>query len=271
MNLTDLNSNEANYNLYLKRMTESCCKSSKGLIPVFCKGKVLDVGCGSGVLLEQLENAKGIDINKNSVQVCRQKGLNAECIPLEKVKEKFDTIIFSSVLHEFSSYASYFRYGSNAILKALSTSYDILNYNGRVIIRDGVKAEPGVSTVKAKDYSVVDAITKFAHDAPMFNLNQIELSINGLEITAKDEFLKEFMFTYTWGPESYFRESKEQYGILTVSRWESILESAGFRIVMTSTFAEEYLEYLSKHFERDRSLYKLLNKSTILIVAEKKN
>ena len=98
MNLTDLNSNEANYNVYLKRMTESCYKSSKGLIPMFCKGKILDVGCGSGVLLEQLENAKGIDINENSVQTCKQKGLNVECIPLEKVKEKFDTIIFLLLL-----------------------------------------------------------------------------------------------------------------------------------------------------------------------------
>ena len=52
------NNNKENYQLYLKRMTESMNHSTKGLIPVLAQGSknILDVGCGSGVMLEVLEN-----------------------------------------------------------------------------------------------------------------------------------------------------------------------------------------------------------------------
>ena len=51
MNLTSLsNENINNYMRYLDRMSKSCQKSSKCLIPTLVKGKALDVKCITSLL-----------------------------------------------------------------------------------------------------------------------------------------------------------------------------------------------------------------------------
>ena len=59
---------------------------------------LLDVGCGSGNFLEQLSKlypnvqAKGIDLSNVMVEMTKKKGLDAECIDLCKVEERYDVI-----------------------------------------------------------------------------------------------------------------------------------------------------------------------------------
>ena len=59
---------------------------------------LLDVGCGSGGFLEQISQSypnvqvKGIDLSNVMVEMTKKKGLNAECIDLCKVEEKYDVI-----------------------------------------------------------------------------------------------------------------------------------------------------------------------------------
>lgn len=66
----------------------------------FAKGKVLEIGCGSGILMEvALKKSKdvlGVDIDSESVRYCKSKGLNVRRSDLFKnVKGKFDFIIFN--------------------------------------------------------------------------------------------------------------------------------------------------------------------------------
>ena len=268
MNLTTLsNENIENYNRYLNRMSKSYEKSSKGLIPIFSKGKILDVECGSGILLENLTNADGIDLNQNSVDICKSKGLNVECKALKDVTNKYDTIIFSSVLHEISSYDEEARFTKLPIINALNDAKNILNDNGQIIIRDGIQAEIGTSTLEVKSKKVIDDIIKYFYDAPMYMLEYIK--VENYKVTANNHFLKEFMFTYTWGKDSYFREAQEKYGILRKNEWIKIVEDAGLKINVLKTFKEEYVKYLSKYFIVNEDLVKLLTESTIFIVAEK--
>ena len=66
----------------------------------FAKGKVLDIGTGSGIQAEvALENTRdvlAVDINPEAVDYCRNKGIGAIQSDLfQKVKGKFDVIIFN--------------------------------------------------------------------------------------------------------------------------------------------------------------------------------
>ena len=104
-----------NYERYLKRMTDSMQCSTKGMIPYLAKdGKnILDVGCGSGVMLSalSLQNKKskltGIDLNVEAIKKLKQLKTNWNLYHQDFMKlndVKFDTVIFSSILHEISSY-----------------------------------------------------------------------------------------------------------------------------------------------------------------------
>ena len=66
----------------------------------YAHGRVLDMGCGSGVLaLEAMKYSKdvlGVDINIKAVSYCRKKGINSVQSDLfENVKGKFNLIIFN--------------------------------------------------------------------------------------------------------------------------------------------------------------------------------
>ncbi|MBI2105383.1 methyltransferase [Candidatus Woesearchaeota archaeon] len=66
----------------------------------FAKGKILDIGCGSGILMEaaltKSENVLGVDIDDESLKFCRDKGLDVFKSDLfSDVKGKFDFIIFN--------------------------------------------------------------------------------------------------------------------------------------------------------------------------------
>ena len=100
--------NKENYQRYLKRMTESMKYSTKGLIPLLAKNSnnILDVGCGSGVMLKALEEENhkakltGLDLNIDAIKSLEAnsnwKLYHMDFMDLKDVK--FDTIIFSSIL-----------------------------------------------------------------------------------------------------------------------------------------------------------------------------
>ena len=73
--------------------------------------RVLDVGCGSGVLMKHLKDtkkidARGLEISKNNVQICISKGLpviegNAENDLQQFPNLSFDYVILSQTLQAF--------------------------------------------------------------------------------------------------------------------------------------------------------------------------
>jgi SAM-dependent methyltransferase len=65
------------------------------LLHQFRSNTILDVGCGSGRFLQHLReyNYLGIDISKEMVKICKNLGLNSQCTTIDKVQNKFDTIV----------------------------------------------------------------------------------------------------------------------------------------------------------------------------------
>lgn len=96
------------------------------------KGKVLDVGCGSGIHSLYLQKkglyVKAIDISEGAIKVAKQLGvLNAEVKPLLEETETFDTILLlmngTGIFQELSQVSKYLKH-----LKSL------LNLNGQILI-----------------------------------------------------------------------------------------------------------------------------------------
>ena len=258
--------NRENYERYLKRMTNSMKKSTKGIIPYLAKdGKnILDVGCGSGVMLKALENENekakltGIDLNIEAINKLKLLKHNWQLYHMDfmELKEiKYDTIIFSSILHEISSYHKDLdkRFTSIPIKEAFDKSNELLINNGSIILRDGLLVDDEnmnnqliISFTNPSDYNI---LTRFQHDFKGFNKIDVDnriYSLGNKQYIVTERFLKEFLYTYTWGEESFPREVKERFGILTKDEWISLLEESGFTIDYITLACEEYEKYLSK-------------------------
>lgn len=271
--------NKRNYDLYLQRMTQSISQSSKGLIPFFaaqCK-KILDVGCGSGILMQAIKavnpDAKivGIDINQSAVDTCVEQGLdvrNATLSDLVKSGETFDCVIFSSVLHEFSSYDEKAPFTEKPIEDAIADASKITDKGGFIIIRDGIRvAENGrVELVKINFKNPEDAIwiERFKKEFPDYH-ESVQLEPGVLS----KENAKEFLYTFTWGDKSWPREVQERFGIMTIENWEAMARRNGFDVKNLMISAEEYKKYLKDKIEIDDVVSRLLEETTMLLVAEK--
>ena len=277
MNKLEEIAQNSNYDTYLQRMTNSFQSSSKKFLPLLCKGgKVLDVGCGSGVLLKEFTqmgfDVKGIDLNQNAIDVCKKENLNAEKIDLSDIKEKYDSIIFSSVLHEISSYDETNKFTTSPIIAALFAARNILNDNGQILIRDGLCGSSQKIKLIAKNESIVEDFKQYIKDAPMFDekvLFDNRIFISGLKIYASEDILKEFLYTYTWGKESYSREVQERYGILTEKNWIQLCNMLNLKINNIITSEDDYIKYVSRFFEPNKDLIQTFEKSTIIINAQK--
>mgnify|MGYP001559488328 CR=1 FL=1 len=69
-------------------------------IEKLAKGRVLEIGCGSGILmraaLTKTKNVEGVDIDNESLEYCKKQGLKVYRSDLfSGVKGKFDFVIFN--------------------------------------------------------------------------------------------------------------------------------------------------------------------------------
>jgi len=229
--------------VFLDRMAKSLKEKLKvsRFIPRDARS-VLDVGCADGIVTIALAymfphiQFMGIDLDEEfierankSAQAENLSNVRFECMYLRDLlarPEKFDAVLFVSVLHEFYTYGE----GISSVLKALADAHELLNQNGEIVIKDmilheyskhtGSQVTPILEKVSG-DTSRRQYIVDFEkHFGPMVTLYTL------------NHFLLKYMYVENWE-----RECSEHYVPVTFEQYNQIFSLLG----MDLQFQDSYL------------------------------
>lgn len=190
-------------------------------LPRDVPAKVLDFGCGSGFLTKAIAieypnlDVVGYDISDEMWAIADQEPILANCTFTDELEldDKFDFIIFSSVLHEVSR--------PIALVENMFLFY--LNTGGEIRIRDGLMGDerhgtPSSLVLRNGEKAFEFFLALFYHateEVLDFFVNDEEesvLTFNKETVQGSPAQIHEFMNKYTWGLDSLPREAKEIVG-----------------------------------------------------------
>jgi SAM-dependent methyltransferase len=281
-----------NEDKYLQTMNDTK-ESTKNSIVNYAVGDcIVDVGSGGGVLLDLLEQTFpekiiiGTDISENVIEVLQRKKEN-EGHHWYVRKHNFvdgiftdgtdnvDTIIFSSIIHEIFSYTETEdgRFNIISVEKALQNAYNSLSKGGRIVIRDGIKTPSEAEDIKVTfaNESGIDFFENYVRDfkgLKDIEDKRIKVDKEKLVVSGCANYIREFLYTYTWGRESYAHEVQEQFGYFTLEEFCSFFEKMGANIIVAKEFLEPgYREHLSELVALDPPVFP---NSNCIVVVEKR-
>lgn len=220
--------NIQNPEIYLSRMSKPLQEKLKvaKYISKSCKS-VLDVGCADGTITLALAdmfpntNFVGIDLDENFIKVAQEKigerkNISFECVYLRErlaQEQKFDVVLFCSVLHEFFSYGE----GISSIVKALSDAREILNMGGEVVIRDMLLYEYAAKS-QLWLTEIVGKIKSKSEMTPL--IDDFERYFGKItNVKQANHFLLKYMYADNWQ-----REVKENYVPVSFETYDKIFE-----------------------------------------------
>jgi hypothetical protein len=226
----------------------------------------------------------GIDISDNVIEELNKKKIRenrdyklvkGNALNLEDYFKKgsIDTIIYSSIIHELFSYIEYNgkKFNHDVIIKTLKSAYSIIPVHGRIIIRDGIMSDKTQKRIiEFKNKNDMNILKRYKKDFKGRNIEYEVISDNKVKMNINDAM--EFLYTYTWGEESYSLEVQEQFGYYTPSEYEQMvidnLENAN--IIYSSAFLqdgyEEHLLNKINFYDEDNNSVKLPNSTYILVI-----
>lgn len=254
-----------NEDKYLETMNSADNSRKSDLLQYVIGTDIVDVGSGGGVLLDKLEavfpgkKIIGTDISANVIEALEHK-IETEGHSYSVQKHNFvegpfdgkvDSIIFSSILHEVYSYTEFegSRFNPRSVATALKNAAVSLNKGGRILIRDGIKTDSNrICEIKLKDPAGWRFLQNYINDFKglqklrdpdndSFASDKVTYLGEG-HLRADINFIREFLYTYTWGEESYALEVNEQFGYFTLREFEALFKELGLTII----HIEEYLE-----------------------------
>lgn len=261
-----------NEDKYLSTMNDTAASTKNTIIEYVVGDRVADVGSGGGILLDKLEERypdkqiTGTDIASNVIDelnLKRQREGHHWNVCVHNfvdgpMQEQQDSIIFSSILHEIYSYTEgpNGKFDLQSVYHALKNAYDSLRVGGRLIIRDGIRTDSRERRMlRFKSSYGYDFFENYCKDFQGLNdLTEAEKVISRnrdtLTVVGDVNFLREFLYTFTWGSESYAHEVQEQFGYMTIEEFRSFFESLNMKIIRLDSFFEQgYQDNLSKYVD----------------------
>lgn len=276
---------------YLQTMNSTINHKAK-LLQFIVGNNVLDVGPGGGALMDLIQdtypykNVYGIDISQNVIDELEKKKekekkkyhlVKGNALNLKDYFQtgKIDTIIYSSIIHELFSYIEYNgkKFNYDTIKIALKSAYDILPTGGRIIIRDGIKTEgKSKRIIEFKNKDDLKILERYKNDFKGRDIEYKLLFDDKVEMDVNDAM--EFLYTYTWGENSYPLEVQEQFGYFTPREYEEFIKEnlKGAKIIYSKHFLQEgYSEHLLTKISLYDKNYNTISlpDSTYILVIEK--
>lgn len=226
---------------YLATMNSTV--NHKSVILDYIKGtEVLDIGPGGGALMNLIEerlpqcHLTGVDISQNVIEELRRKKqlehrrwevIHGDALDLQKYigPGGTDTVIFCSILHELFSYIPFHgkQFNHDTIAAALRSAFAVLAPGGRIIIRDGIMTEPETirRIIRFRSQEGMEFLRRYAADFQGRPIQYETVGQNAVVMPVNDAM--EFLYTYTWGEESYVHEVQEQFGYFTPSGYQQFI------------------------------------------------
>jgi hypothetical protein len=255
---------------------------------------ILDIGPGGGALMDLILerddslNVYGIDISSNVIDSLNRKKakenskwnlVKGDALYLENYFKEgsVDTIIYSSIIHELFSYIEYDgrKFNHDVIIKTLKSAYQILSLGGRIIIRDGIMTEPvnEYRIIEFNNISDLEILDRYCLDFKGRNIKYEKIDENKVKMLVNDAM--EFLYTYTWGENSFALEVKEQFGYYTPTEYKNLIENnlEGAKIIFLEAFLQAGYEdnLLNKivFYDEDNNIVKLPNSNCIIIIEKR--
>lgn len=275
---------------YLQTMN-SAVKDKSIILDYIVGKKVLDVGPGGGVMLDLIEKTNplldiyGIDLSQNVIDKLSKKKIDenhnwniikGDALNLSKYfkENEIDTIIYSSIIHELYSYIEYEgkKFNKDTIKKSLVEAYKILSVGGRIIIRDGIMSEPinQYRIIEFNNPEDLNILKRYCNDFQGRDVKYEKINKNTVKMLINDAM--EFLYTYTWGEQSYPLEVKEQFGYFTVSEYVDFIKEnlPNCKIIESKSFLQNgyELNLLPKIniYDENMNVVKLPDSTSIIVI-----
>ncbi len=248
---------------YVAGMARS--KPDKAKILEFVTGnRVLELGCGSGSVLELLQNHDqnielvGVDLSAKLIgAAAKQLGDRVRfhrqdifelCKNPDKLNEpKFSSVILCSALHEFATFAlehpeRFFEAGVSPMLVAAKQIFglakSLLQPGGRLIVRDGVKLEAQLLQVRFNHPELQEIFWRFSDDFRPFKL---EFAVQGNTYTMQASHFYEFATKYFYAT-NWDIEVGEIFGWASGVDLETLLLETGFTPETRQVYTIDFLQ-----------------------------
>lgn len=240
---------------YYVRMDAAVDDKQKMLDFIKDGNHVLDVGAGSGcvsrMVLERFPHATVVAIDNSGTAFPQLEMLeNQYDGRLTAVRtgffpfdgDKFDVVIFSSVLHELFSYTfcNGRRFNFATVEDALAKAAEMLKPGGRIIIRDGVAPSHNHRVlVQYLDDEMRELADMYEKQFKGFDLKIVHTE-HGDVMPRRSAM--ELLYTITWGKKSFSREVQEWYGYYSLEDWKRQSVSLMTKYGVQLTHIEKYLQ-----------------------------
>lgn len=285
-----------NEEIYLQTMGESTVHK-KILIDYLVHGSVADIGPGDGSLMSEIERRYkdkkivGVDISKNVIQALKKKKnlenhswmpIKGNTLKLSDIfaKGEISNFILCSVAHEFASYPILDNkpFNKEAVLRKIFTDiYELLPVGGRLLIRDGIMTESDEKRcISFKDPEGPAFLEMYAKDFKGRKISYTKLDEKRYVLPINDAM--EFLYTYTWGKDSYAQEVQEQFGYFYPNEYIAFIKECfkdHCKVIYTDHYLQDgYEEHLLPKidfYKEDGKEKAKLPDSTFILVVEKTN